>query len=68
MVLIVILIYLIAEAISLSDNIILLTKRPGRIKAIYKLNFDETILPSTRKKDEIFDTLYDDIWRNIDHD
>lgn len=58
----------IEEAISLSDEIILLTKRPGKIKALYKLNFDENILPSIRRKDDIFDTLYDDIERNIDHD
>lgn len=57
----------IEEALSLSDDIILLSKRPGKIKAIYKLNFDENVLPSSRRKDDFFNTLYDDIWSNIDH-
>ncbi len=58
----------IEEALSLSDDVILLTKRPGRIKAIYKLNFLEKVLPSERRKDEFFNTLYEDMWSNIDHD
>lgn len=58
----------IEEALSLSDEVIILSKRPGRIKAVYKLNFDENTLPIDRRKDAIFDILYDDIWSNIDHD
>ncbi len=58
----------IEEALSLSNDLVLLSKRPGRIKAIYKLNFKENELPSERRKDEFFNTLYDDIRSNIDHD
>lgn len=58
----------IEEALSLSNDIIILTKRPGKIKAVYKLNFDENILPNERRKDEIFNILYDDIRSNIDYD
>lgn len=58
----------IEEALSLSDEIIVLTKRPGRIKAVYKLNFDESTLPNERRKDKIFRILYDDIRGNIDYD
>ncbi len=58
----------IEEALSLSNDIIILTKRPGKIKAVYKLNFDESILPNERRKDEIFNILYDDIRSNIDYD
>lgn len=57
----------IEEALSLSDDVIILTKRPGRIKAVYKLNFDDT-LPNERRKEDIFNILYEDIWSNIDHD
>lgn len=57
----------IEEAISLSDEIVLLSKRPGTIKSIYKLNFTEKEIPSIRRKDEIFNRLYDEIWRNFDH-
>lgn len=56
----------IEEALKLSDEIVLLTKRPGKIKAIYKLNYEKT--PSERKKDKIFDLLYNNIWSNIDHE
>ena len=58
----------IEEALSLSDEIILLSKRPGRVKCIYKLNFDNETKPSQRRKDEIFYKLYDSVWSNIDHD
>lgn len=58
----------IEEAISLSDEIILLTKRPGKLKKIYNLEFDNSILPSQRKKTKEFDNFYNDIWSNIEYD
>ena len=58
----------IEEAISLSDNIIILSKRPGSVKCAYKLNYDKVTLPSERRKEGFFSKLYENIWSNIDHD
>lgn len=58
----------IEEALSLSDDVIILTKRPGKIKAVYKLNFNSDILPNERRKESIFNILYDDIRSNIDYE
>lgn len=57
----------IEEVISLSDKIIILSKRPGKIKAIYKYDYKEDLIPSERRKDEFFMRLYDSIRSNIDH-
>lgn len=57
----------IEEAISLSDKIIILSKRPGKVKAIYDLNLNNELIPSKRRKDEFFPRLYDAIRSNLDH-
>ncbi len=57
----------IAESISLSDRIIVLTKRPGKIKNIYEVNINEETIPSKRRNSEYFLELYQTIWGDIDH-
>lgn len=58
----------IEEAISLSDEIIILSKRPGKVKCKYKLELNNKTIPSERRKDEFFSRLYESVWSNIDHD
>ena len=53
----------ITEAITLSDRIVTLTKRPGTIKNIYLTNFTETI-PSKKRKTKYFDKLYEGFFLN----
>lgn len=57
----------IEEAISLSDKVVILSKRPGKIKAIYELNYNQDLIPSIRRKDDFFIRLYDAIRSNLDH-
>lgn len=57
----------IEEAINLSDKIIILTNRPGKIKAIYNLKNDDNTLPSEIKKDDFYYRLYNSIRSNIDN-
>ena len=57
----------IAEAISLSDEIIVLTKRPAKIKAIHKIDFDKNSLPTERRRSNKFNFYYDMIWKEIDN-
>lgn len=57
----------IAEAISLCDRIIVLTKRPGKIKNIYNIHSDIDY-PSNRRNTEEFNKLYHELWKDIDHE
>ena len=54
----------IAEAISLSNRVIVLSKRPATIKSIYKINLNNK--PSENRKDKDFYTYYDKIWSDLD--
>ena len=56
----------IAEAISMSDRIIVLTKRPARVKTIYEINLTNKSTPINNRKCKEFSTYYDTIWRDLD--
>ena len=56
----------IAEAISMADRIIVLTKRPCKVKHIYKINLDNKTNPINNRKDPKFNHYYDVIWRDLD--
>mgnify|MGYP003322861014 CR=1 FL=1 len=57
----------IMEAISMSDRIIVLSARPGTIKAIHKTNFkNET--PFERRKTLKAKLLFDKIWQEIQNE
>lgn len=58
----------IQEAISMSDRIIVLSARPGKIKAIHKLDFDPALTPFERRKTEKAKELFDIIWQEIQHE
>ena len=49
----------IAEAISLSDRVIVLTKRPATIKSIYNIELDNKSIPSLNRKYKNFYYYYD---------
>ncbi len=56
----------IAQAISMSDSIIVLSKRPAIIKNKYTLSFDSHLTPMERRKTKEFSDYYDMIWRDLD--
>jgi len=56
----------IAEAISLADRIIVLTKRPSTVKNIYKIELENRKTPMENRKDPMFNYYYDKIWRDLD--
>ncbi|MBE6148524.1 MAG: ABC transporter ATP-binding protein [Firmicutes bacterium] len=56
----------IAEAISLSDTIIVLSKRPAIIKKIYDINLSSKSTPINNRKCPEFAIYYDKIWRDLD--
>ena len=56
----------IAEAISMSDKIIVLTKRPGTIKNIYNIKLHNKSTPTNNRKDPNFMNYYEIIWKDLD--
>ncbi len=56
----------ISEAISMSDKVIVLTKRPCEIKNIYNISLTNKSTPIENRKAKEFASLYNDIWRDLD--
>jgi len=57
----------IAEAISLADRVVVLSKRPGTIKKIYDLKFKKASDPITKRSSEEFNNYYSNIWKDLDN-
>ncbi len=57
----------LAEAISMSDKIIVLSKRPCIIKNIYEIKLNNKSTPIVNRKDSKFSYYYDLIWKDIDY-
>lgn len=57
----------IAEAISMSDRVVVLTKRPAIIKKIYNINLTNKTTPINNRQCKEFATYYETIWKEIDH-
>lgn len=58
----------IYEAISMSDRIIVLSARPGKIKAIHETGFKPSITPFDRRKTSKAKKLFDIIWQEIQNE
>ena len=56
----------IAEAISLADRIIVLSKRPGKIKKIYDINLTNRSTPIENRKCKEFSNYYECLWKDLD--
>ena len=56
----------IAEAISMADKILVLSKRPATIKKVYEINLQSKSTPINNRKDSMFNNYYDLIWRDLD--
>lgn len=56
----------LAEAISMSDRVIVLSGRPSKIKKIYDINLTNKSTPIENRKAKEFSYYYDMIWKDID--
>ena len=56
----------IAEACSIADRVIVLTKRPCKVKKIYEIKLLNKTTPIENRKDPNFNYYYDLIWRDLD--
>lgn len=55
----------ISEAISMSDKIIVLTKRPGTVKEIINLDFPKDSTPLSRRSDIKFNNYFRQLWEAL---
>ncbi len=55
----------LAQAISLSDRVITLSKRPCVVKNIYKIKREKNLSPIENRKDKYFNYYYDLIWKDL---
>lgn len=56
----------IAEAISVADKIIVLSKGPATIKSIYNIELNNKECPSVNRNDSKFNYYNEMIWRDLD--
>lgn len=57
----------ISEAVSIGDKVVVLSNRPSVVKNVYEIKMDNKGLPSENRKNEKFNTYYNDIWKDLDH-
>lgn len=55
----------ISEAISISDEVIVLTNRPASIKKIHSIKFDKDLNPIERRKTPEFTKYFEEIWSEL---
>lgn len=60
----------ISEAISMADRVIVLSKRPAKVKKVYqiKINSDNVITPFTKRTSKEFIIYFDDIWSELNEE
>ena len=57
----------ISEAISLSDKVFVLTKRPAKVKAVYEINLtSENRTPMKSREAPEFKDYFNNIWKELD--
>lgn len=56
----------IAEAISMADRIVVVTKRPASIKSIYDIKLTDKKNPIHNRNAKEFTTYYNLIWKDLD--
>lgn len=56
----------LAEAISLADKVIVLSKRPSIIKKEFEIKFENNVEPIKRRQEPEFNVYYNQIWKEID--
>ena len=56
----------IAEAIAMSDQILVMSHRPGTVKAIHSMDSMKSLSPMERRSREDFQKLFNTIWEELD--
>ena len=57
----------IGEAATIASKVIVMTKRPSRIKNIYEMKYENDLdEPLEKRKSPLFNHYYDMLWSDID--
>ncbi len=56
----------VGEAVSVSDRVVVLSKRPASIKSVYEISLTNKSTPIENRKTPEFAIYYDKLWRDID--
>lgn len=56
----------IGEAISIANKVIVLTKRPAKVKNIYEIKYSNRSTPMNNRNSNEFSKYFDLIWRDLD--
>ncbi len=56
----------LGEAISISDRIVVLSKRPSIVKVIHNIEYKNRKMPIENRKTEEFNCYYEKIWKDLD--
>lgn len=58
----------ISEAIALSERVVVMTKRPGKVKAIYDMHFENRAKGNERRKAKEFPMYYNKLYEDLKSD
>ena len=57
----------IAEAVSMSTQVVVLTRRPGTVRSIHDLSALDGLSPMERRDHPEFHRYFNDVWKELDH-
>ena len=55
----------ISEAVSVADRVVLLSRRPARVRKIYDMPFDRSLSPLKRREHADFRNWFETLWRDL---
>ena len=58
----------INEAITLSERVIVLSKRPSTVLNTYEIQFENKRSTLTTRKEKNYNEYYDKIWKDLNHE
>jgi NitT/TauT family transport system ATP-binding protein len=56
----------IGEAIAMADRVLVLSQRPGTVKAIHEIQLGDVTDPGALRRSPAFNAYFDTIWRQLD--
>ena len=56
----------LGEAISMSNRVVVLSKRPAIVKKVYEIMFNNLSTPINNRKCPEFNSYYEVIWKDLD--
>ena len=58
----------ISEAVSTADKVVVLSKRPAKVKNIYDIKMEKKDIPSINRNNKLFNHYYNLVWEDLEND